>query len=443
VSTLTDVGSRLAQGADQMWFGDIVRHLVDETIAVQEARGHLRDAFDVLEQSRAPDLPCHSDSVSLAQVQQRLPPNVTVVEFAVGDAHSHAWVVTRHAATVVSIGAGLDQLRHLVGTSGPPRFEESAIATLGRVLVAPLDAFLPRTGLLVLVPDGPLHAIPFGILRGTDGFRLIEQHPIIVAASAGCWLSASDRLASTPFSAGGAAVIGSAAPTAQAYPNLPLLPYADEEADEIAGLYPGATRLKGKQVTRSAVLSVIDSPIVHFAGHAVLNEFRPSSSGLVIVDPSDPLLSSDDIRRRRCTSCRLVVLAACASSGGASTRTEGPISVARAFLAAGAQSVVASHWLVADRPSKELLVKFHREYKKSGNAADALRQAQLAMMNDADPALRLVRNWAAYSVFGGGAYPKPALRARRRHSYGDLCHVLRSVWNRRHRRGNAGGDATC
>jgi CHAT domain-containing protein len=403
VNTLTDVGSRLAQSTDQMWFGDIVRHLVDETIAVEAARGHLRDAFDVLEQSRAPDLPCHSASVSLAQVQKRLPLNVTVVEFALGAADSHAWVVTRDAATVVSLGAGLDELRQLVGASGPPRFEEAAIAALGRVLVAPLDALLPRTGLLVLVPDGPLHAIPFGMLRGTDGLRLIEHHSIVVAASAGCWLGASERLATTPFSASAAAVIGSAAANTDAYRNLPLLPYADEEADEIAGLYPGATRFKGEHVTRSVVLKALDSPVVHFAGHAVVNQSRPSRSGLVVVDPSDSLLSSDEIRRRRCASCRLVVLATCASSAGTSTRTEGPISVARAFIAAGAQAVVASHWLVADRPSKELLVRFHREYRKSGNAADALRQAQLTMIHNADPILRLPRNWAAYSVFGGGA----------------------------------------
>jgi CHAT domain-containing protein len=187
------------------------------------------------------------------------------------------------------------------------------------------------------------------------------------------------------------------------YADLPALPFAEEEARAVAALY-GTHAVTGEHVTRAAVMSALDSEVVHFAGHAVVNDARPSESALVVWDPGGPGLAAADIRSVSCAHSRLIVLAACESAAGLMTRTEGPIGLARAFLAAGAPSVVASQWTVGDRTSKELIVKFHEEYLRTGNAATSLRRAQVTMIRSSEESFRHPRNWAGFVAFGGAPF---------------------------------------
>ena len=60
-----------------------------------------------------------------------------------------------------------------------------------------------------------------------------------------------------------------------------------------------------------------------------------------------------------------------------------------AFLANGSRTVVASLWPIQDASTAKLMNEFYNAYRASGNAADALRQAQL----------RAVRNGVAWSSF--------------------------------------------
>ena len=77
------------------------------------------------------------------------------------------------------------------------------------------------------------------------------------------------------------------------------------------------------------------------------------------------------------------------------------ISVARPFLAAGVPTVVASQWDVDDGATARLFVAFHRALiAEAGDAARALRAAQLSLMRGADPALREPAHWGAFVALG-------------------------------------------
>ena len=95
-------------------------------------------------------------------------------------------------------------------------------------------------------------------------------------------------------------------------------------------------------------------------------------------------------------SADLVVLSACDSGTGAFVRGEGVLGLARAFLAAGAPTVVASLWKVPDAATRDLMIAFHAHRKRGKPPAAALRAAQEDVKKDwPHPS-----HWAAWVVWG-------------------------------------------
>jgi CHAT domain-containing protein len=78
------------------------------------------------------------------------------------------------------------------------------------------------------------------------------------------------------------------------------------------------------------------------------------------------------------------------------------MNLARAFLTAGAKSVVASLWDVDDRSTATLMEGFYQHLTKGESIASALRSSQLEFINTygekASPYL-----WAGFEVIGDGA----------------------------------------
>jgi CHAT domain-containing protein len=93
----------------------------------------------------------------------------------------------------------------------------------------------------------------------------------------------------------------------------------------------------------------------------------------------------------------LVVLAACATAAGERRSTEGTISVARAFLAAGVRSVVATLRPVPDEEAAAFYPRFHQHVASGLAPAEALRQTQLECIARGDGAAAM---WAAVQIIG-------------------------------------------
>jgi CHAT domain-containing protein len=97
----------------------------------------------------------------------------------------------------------------------------------------------------------------------------------------------------------------------------------------------------------------------------------------------------------------MVVLSACETALGREIRGEGLVGLARGFMYAGAERVVASLWQVQDRATASLMERFYRGLLQEGRSpADALRQAQLAMLSDSDGRFSFPYYWAGF-VFQG------------------------------------------
>ena len=126
--------------------------------------------------------------------------------------------------------------------------------------------------------------------------------------------------------------------------------------------------------------------IVHFATHGLLDSEHPEFSGLVLSmvgpdgKPQNGFLDLEDIYNLTLTS-DLVVLSACETGLGKEINGEGLVGLTRGFMYAGASRVVASLWQVDDAATAELMGAFYKAMLAEGlRPAAALRQAQLELM---------------------------------------------------------------
>jgi CHAT domain-containing protein/tetratricopeptide (TPR) repeat protein len=404
IEALVEIRAHVSAGIDQATYADTIRDLADDVVALQVERSAPDEAFALIESIRAADLLPAGAGAALtpAQLKSVLPPDAVMLAFVVGDARSYAWAVRRGETRFEIVPAGRNEIARLVAAATPPRANPAAAARLRQLLLAPFDAMIAQDDQLVIVPDGPLYAAAFGALPGRRARFLVEEQALLVAPSAAAWRHASARLRDRSRTAAPVVLAVGNPALPPAFEHLANLPHAEVEASVVAGIY-GARPIVGVEATRAALVDGLRrADVVHFAGHALINALQPLQSRLVIADAAGDGFTAGELGATPIERAALVVLSACETVNGRPTRSEGPMGLARAFLSAGVPTVVASHWVASDRAARELFEPFHRTYRSSGDAARALRAAQIQLLSSADPALAAPEAWAGFVAIGGG-----------------------------------------
>src|SRR5581483_6565196 len=256
---------------------------------------------------------------SVAAVQAQLLPGDTLIEYVLDERGSHAITITRdglriHALPPRSQIGGLS--RAFVATIRGGNDARASGQELYSQLVAPM--LRPQTTSLIIVPDGPLHLVPFSALQTTTGAYLTETLTLSAAPSATIYqmLSASKRVsaASKPF-------LGIAFSPPEQGPTLAKagtrgiaelrtgalkpLRFAREEVTEAARtLGPQSVALDGAQASEAALKAepLGDFRIIHIAAHGVSDATEPDRAGLVLAPGSgneDGLWQAREIIRSR------------------------------------------------------------------------------------------------------------------------------------------------
>ena len=266
--------------------------------------------------------------------------------------------------------------------------------SLYATLWAPVESYLSSDpdARVTIVPHGPLLALPFGALIDSRGRYLVERHTLHYASSGAVLLDASERSARVAPRDSRNLLVADPAPmpAPESGVRLPPLPAARREVRSIARvLKEPADVLVGQEASEAAVRAALPrARVAHFATHALVGDTDPLASYLVLGVPPGARVPSDDdgrltaseIADLRLTS-DLVVLGSCRSARGPLS-SDGIAGLTRAFMTAGAPSVVATLWDISDAPTALLMARFYREYASGVPKDRALRIAQLALIRD-------------------------------------------------------------
>ncbi len=420
--------SRVGEETLQISFFDQAEGLYSEMIRLQAIHfGRAGAALDFAERSRARALldrvgPITQerkreilagtvDPLTSEELSQTIPEGMAILEYALLKDRLLVWVIRRDGlhleerpAEILVVETLVNRLRSAIA-GRRPKEELAAASSLYELLIRPALPHLESRDRLVLIPDKSLHGVPFAALFDrTHRQYLIEDHVISVAPSATLALHAVARQQSLPSSRTQTAlVVGNPAFRKDLAPLLADLPQAEREAGEIKKLFPGSEVLIREEATRSRFLGAAgDHEIIHFGGHAVVNQEFPLLSYLVL-SPENPqesgLLYAHELYSGHFERSRLAVLAACKTASGPISG-EGVMSLARAFLAAGVPNVVAGLWMIDDKASGSLMVNFYERLLQVGDSAVALRDVQVGLLRSQDTKSRGVANWAAFEHLG-------------------------------------------
>ncbi|NEO13735.1 MULTISPECIES: CHAT domain-containing protein [unclassified Moorena] len=329
-----------------------------------------------------------------------------------------------------------------------PNIDKPHLQKLHQLLIEPIADLLPKdeNARVVFIPHRELFSVPFPALQDQEKKYLIEKHTILTAPSIEVLGLTHQQRKNLPKSSQIALVVGNPTmPEVRPAPGktpqqLSPLDGAEQEAKNVASqlqlfsdestsrplatspLNPpilgdfnssspqswgargakiavNAQLLLGQDATETKVKRQMPKArYIHFATHGLFAPKRIGGIGSAIaLAPSvgeDGLLTAEEIFDMK-LSAELVVVSAC-ETGVGEINSEGVIGLSRSLVAAGVPSVMVSLWSIPDDKTTELMTEFYRNLERTGDKAQALRQAMLTMI----PKSGNPKDWAAFTLIG-------------------------------------------
>jgi CHAT domain-containing protein len=394
----------------------------------EAAAAALADAAPDLAQGEA------AERLTLSAAQGLLAPDEALLMIAPGPQGLVVIAATATDAALVRHGSSrraAELVRALrKGLEQPGGFDHALSAEL-RALVLPeaITRVIGKRERLLISAGGAFSSLPFAVLaKGTPERPrwLIADHALVTLPALAN-LRQTRRSSSPPrlrgYLALGAPVLSSERPlqlaaatppfrsaeNARRLADLPPLPAAAGELTALgAALGARESRvLTGIEATEAALsaadLSQID--VLALSTHGlVAGELDGLDEPALVLTPTgsadgDGLLTMDEIMDLRLAGA-WVVLSACNTAAGSGADGSGLAGLARAFLHAGANNLLVSHWAVRDDVAARLSTATLSRYGKGGDPAEALRRAMLTMAGGKNEDLRDPALWAPFIYVG-------------------------------------------
>ena len=411
-------------------------------------------------------------TLTVQQIQRDLLDEETaLLEYSLGEERSFVWLVTATSLdsfelpgrTQIEANARVvakllsDGERWVTDSKINSQFQEEA-TKLSRTLLPPGLVSRLRAKRLLVVSDGALHYLPFGVLpisKPSGSVPLIANYEIVSLPSASTLAVLRQENVNRPRLSKSVAVIAdpvfentderirnrksqaSAAGETESQSveslrnsqfilqrarvfnsetnsqvresfSIRRLPFSRLEAEGILASAPPSLTLKATDFIANRETAtngeLANYRYVHFATHGILNSEHPELSGIVLSlvneqgQPVDGFLRLHDIYNLNLPA-DLVVLSACQTGLGREIRGEGLVGLTRGFMYAGAPRVVASLWKVDDAATAELMKRFYAAMLKENlRPAAALRRAKVEMWKQ--KRWQAPFYWAAFELQG-------------------------------------------
>lgn len=258
-------------------------------------------------------------------------------------------------------------------------------------LIAPFEkhALMDPSGILVILPDGPLHLLPFSGLQDPNGIFIVEKAPVAFAPSRSVFQHCLSLNRDMDFDNFHATLIDGSAGLPSAKAELVYLSILYGRNASI--LTPDDVPLFKQAVTRSE--------IVHFSGHAIDKQGQPVL--LLQKHPKEVYLDCQSINTWKMPKASLVNLAGCSTGIGPLSEGEAPWGLIPAFLNAGSPSIIASLMPVDDSATRRLSCQFYELLRQGKSKARALQLAQISLLESARSSSHIKpQTWAPYVLVG-------------------------------------------
>lgn len=454
-----------------------------------QAEFHEAQLAQAIPQLRTLPLPSFAEIVPA--VAKRIPPDGILVEVVWtrlyqptarddasrwGTPHLIALLLTRDQhIDSIDLGetATVDQkARELLSALRAPGVDPAPSAqALYQQIVAPLSARLVGKRDVFLSLDGSLHLIPFDALHdghdyllGRYRFHYLTSGRDLLRQPAQGPAGPALILANPDFGTVAPREQGSANDFYQHFQELPPLPAAQREAEQVA-LLVGVRPLLGAAAREEAVHAAHSPWLLHLATHGffmrdialpVSKDDRSALITLVHPKPATPadqqnqpadqlpgeagamnrsalvlaavrqgahassleadgLLTAENSRSLDLEGTQLVTLSACETGQGTLSAGQGVYGLRRAFLVAGAETLVTSLWRVHDEATGELMTMYYRKLldrQRPGDRLTAMIESMQELRSRAGRAHPYY--WAPFLVIGqDGPLRRPSLGGER------------------------------
>jgi formylglycine-generating enzyme required for sulfatase activity/CHAT domain-containing protein/Tfp pilus assembly protein PilF len=478
--------------------------------AIGALRRQIEETEDKLAANRArferefPDYAALADPKPLKsdEVQKLLGVDEAMVFFLTGDRQSYVFALTRDGFEWYTLPVGqnaladkvdafrrgldVDELNRSIAAGKPVLFDLGLAHELYATLLGPVEGLFKDKRSLLVVPSGPLTALPFHLLvtekppasqpdgkDATAAYRnaawLLKSHAVTVlpavASLKALRVFARHDEASKPFIGFGDPVFkdesappgsqraaikvatrtiaysdywrGAGVDRAKLADDLPPLPDTADELKAVAAKLgaPASDIYIGLAASETTVKKapLADYRVVYFATHAlVAGDVKGlGEPALALSLPKQPtpfddgLLTASEVAQLK-MDADWVVLSACNTAAGDKPGAEALSGLARAFFYAGARALLVSHWSVDSDAATRLTTSTFAILKDNPNIgrAEALRRAELAYLNDtSDPRNAYPAFWGPFEIVGEGA----AKQVTPTQSTSDANEIIKSV----------------
>lgn len=191
--------------------------------------------------------------------------------------------------------------------------------------------------------------------------------------------------------------------------------------DKISSVDSGASgRYRGEffqgiHATESAFKENLHrASVLSIATHAVMDSLDHQWNYLALQPTCDSVVEDGKLHAyellRQDIAAELVMLWGCSTGKGKLMKGEGLLSLARAFLASGARSVLMSQWDMGEVATAKMMPLYFKHLANGLGKAEALRQAKLEFLATAGPLEADPHQWAGWALIGDDHHLHTELR---------------------------------
>src|SRR5216683_6566104 len=382
----------------------------EEKISELSERVHLYQADARLISQKRTRRTRNLKQVDITQLRQSLSPDQILLAYFLYKGRLVIFAATKEQLVTRELPNGVEQLERLLPLlhahlnprgwfdvqKPPEQIVHRLLNKLYDLLVRPAADLLPATaGHLTIVPYGPLHKLPFHALH--DGSRyLIEDFQVSYLPASNILVHLAARNSEQDSSSTGI-VVSAQPPLVFGYSENGHLQRVYDEAKTIASLLNGRCYLEGEATIARLIEQAPGSPIIHLATHG---QSRLDAPNFSYVRLADGQLNAIDAFSLDLKACELVTLSGCETGLALSGGGDEQLGLGRAFLAAGATSLVMSLWPVEDNATNELMQRFYQNLLKGESKVEALRAAQYQLLQSTASGYTHPYFWAAFRLVG-------------------------------------------